>query len=93
MAAGGGRGTGFISGIGGTLDVLNGVHNSINGSSENIVSDGAGTGAGPGGLQTQNSFSSLSTTSDSSDTELGRQQQRHVRSDSVMSQTQQRPLR
>lgn len=96
MAAGGGRGTGFISGIGGTLEVLNGVHNSINGSSENISPDGAGAGAGgPGGLQTQNSFSSLSTTSDSSDTQLGRQQQqrRHIRSDSVVSQSQPRPLR
>jgi hypothetical protein len=90
MAAGGGRGTGFVSGIGGTLEVLNGVHNSINGSSENISPNGAG----PGGLQTQNSFSSLSTTSDSSDTELGRQQQRrHIRSDSVVSQSQQQPLR
>ncbi|QGA20294.1 hypothetical protein EYB26_007996 [Talaromyces marneffei] len=88
MAAGGGRGTGFISGIGGTLEVLNGVHNSMKRSSDNIP-DGAA--AGPGGLQTQNSFSSLSTTSDSSDTELGRQ--RHLRSDSVMSQSQQQPSR
>ncbi|EED16443.1 regulatory protein Ral2, putative [Talaromyces stipitatus ATCC 10500] len=86
MAAGGGRGTGFISGIGGTLEVLNGAHNKGSG-----LSDTNGAGSGPGGLQTQTSFSSLSTASDSSDTELGRQQ-RHGRSESVMSQ-QQRPLR
>lgn len=98
MAAGGGRGTGFISGIGGTLEVLNGVHNSSNGtvastdfgSSPNGIGVGARNGSGAGGLQTQNSFSSLSTTSNSSDTELGRLE-RHTRSDSVMSQ--QAPLR
>jgi Galactose oxidase, central domain len=62
MAAGGGRGTGFISGIGGTLEVLNNSHGSAN------TSDAAAAA----GLQQQNSFSSLSTASDSSDTELGR---------------------
>ncbi|OKL56494.1 hypothetical protein UA08_08240 [Talaromyces atroroseus] len=89
MAAGGGRGTGFISGIGGTLEVLNGVHRSLNGSRPNINGDVAGAGAGGAGtgLQQQNSFSSLSTASDSSDTELGRQQsqpQQRMRADSSM---------
>lgn len=57
MAAGGGRGTGFASGIGGTLEMLNGVQ----GSSESLASGQSASG----GVQS-------TLASDSSDTELGR---------------------
>ncbi|KAH8700189.1 putative regulatory protein Ral2 [Talaromyces proteolyticus] len=56
MAAGGGRGTGFVSGLGGTLEVLNGTQTP----SDSFASDGIF-----GGLQGP-------IASDSSDTELGR---------------------
>jgi hypothetical protein len=57
MAAGGGRGTGFISGPGGTLEVLNGVQSESK----------AGTGASHSGAQQS------VLASDSSDTEPGMQ--------------------
>lgn len=57
MAAGGGRGTGFTGGLGGTLEALNGVHAARNGSA-------------PGASEGINSQSAL-LASDSSDTEHG----------------------
>ncbi|EAW10323.1 putative regulatory protein Ral2 [Aspergillus clavatus NRRL 1] len=60
MAAGGGRGTGFTSGLGGTLEALNGAHAASESSSS----------AAPGTTTTNPSQNSL-LTSDSSDTEHG----------------------
>lgn len=66
MAAGGGRGTGFTSGPGGTLDVLNGVHAaSESGASgpgtqqSTLASDSSDTEPGTAGLQTR--FDSMSS--------------------------------
>ncbi|RHZ62771.1 putative regulatory protein Ral2 [Aspergillus thermomutatus] len=61
MAAGGGRGTGFTSGLGGTLEALNGVHAAASESAS------AGPGTTTGTDASQNSH----LTSDSSDTEHG----------------------
>lgn len=68
MAAGGGRGTGFTSGIGGTLEALNGAHRKAAGDSATI---GAGTNASNSHLN-----------SDSSDTEHGTTSGRSVSSSS-----------
>ncbi|KAF4151613.1 hypothetical protein CNMCM6936_008722 [Aspergillus lentulus] len=61
MAAGGGRGTGFISGPGGTLEALNGAH----AAASETASAGAGTTTGTDASQNSH------LTSDSSDTEHG----------------------
>jgi hypothetical protein len=61
MAAGGGRGTGFTSGPGGTLEALNGAHAAASES----ASAGAGTTTGTDASQNSH------LTSDSSDTEHG----------------------
>lgn len=60
MAAGGGRGTGFTSGIGGTLEALNGA---------NTAASGTSTNTAPRTNTSHHSSSHL--TSDSSDTEHG----------------------
>lgn len=60
MAAGGGRGTGFTSGPGGTLEALNGAHNSTTTSS-----------TGPSAPGTETDLSHNSLLSSSSDTEHG----------------------
>ena len=60
MAAGGGRGTGFASGIGGTLEALNGA---------NTAASGTSTNTAPRTNTSHHSSSHL--TSDSSDTEHG----------------------
>lgn len=61
MAAGGGRGTGFTSGPGGTLEALNGAH----AAASEIANGGAGTRTGTDASQNSH------LTSDSSDTEHG----------------------
>jgi hypothetical protein len=61
MAAGGGRGTGFTIGLGGTLEALNGAHAAASES----ASAGAGTTTGTDASQNSH------LTSDSSDTEHG----------------------
>lgn len=58
MAAGGGRGTGFTGGLGGTLEALNGAHGARNGTAP-VISEGL------------NSHQSAALASDSSDTEHG----------------------
>lgn len=59
MAAGGGRGTGFTGGLGGTLEALNGAHSGRNGTNPGMSEGGT------------NSQQSVLLASDSSDTEHG----------------------
>ncbi|ODM23320.1 hypothetical protein SI65_00909 [Aspergillus cristatus] len=72
MAAGGGRGTGFTSGIGGTLEALNGVNTAA---AAAAAGDAATIGAGT-------SASNSHLNSDSSDTEHGTTSARSISSSS-----------